>query len=535
MLQAKEVTAAQAEQTALTVLKQKNPGFSGSVSSISIIDNDGTKCYYIVNFTPQGWALISADDVVTPILGYSITGKFQQNGMPDNIKGWLSNYQNEISRVIAFNDGTPHKGWAALSVMSRSTTDKVEPLITVNWNQSKPYNTYCPYNASGTALVGCVAVAMGQAMSVAKYPTHASGEYSYTSATYGSIYINYDKEKAYDWDAILSGANSKDDVAHLLYHCGVAVQMDYGIDASGTQTSYMPGALKRNFSYPSSVTYYSRSSYSGDWKQLIVNELKAGRAVCYSGVDVKKSEGHCFNLDGYDGNTMFHVNWGWGGADNGYFPLDGLKDASMDADFTSSQGVVVGIRQPSEAPSDITLSNSSVKEKQAVGTVVGTLTVQSEATNSTYEYSVRGEYSSILHDYVNAPFTIVNGVLQTTKELSKDDSSEWNIDITAKNSKNNSSITKSFTIYVTSASGTEDSPASGVTLAYDKEKKTLTITSTKAVSYALFTADDNVIGEGDISANGNASVSLDGQTAKYCTLKLSNKVQSKNIKLIINK
>jgi hypothetical protein len=116
------------------------------------------------------------------------------------------------------------------------------------------------------------------------------------------MYINYDKEPAYNWNNILSGANDRDDVARLLWHCGVAVKMNYGTDGSGTQTSYIPAALQRNFSYPNSVKFYSRKDFSNsDWNDLILNELKAGRAVAYSGYDPKKSYGHCFNLDGYNG------------------------------------------------------------------------------------------------------------------------------------------------------------------------------------------------------------------------------------------
>lgn len=167
--------------------------------------------------------------------------------------------------------------------------------------------------------------------------------------------------------------------------------------------------------------------------------------------------------------------------------MDGLRDATMDMDYTAQQGVVVGIRQPSDSPSDIALSNTTVKEKQPAGTVVGKITVESEATNPTYEYSVRGEYSIILHDYIKAPFIVENGELKTTETLNKEDG-DWIIEITATNVSNKLSYTKQFTIHVASTSETEETPTSKVSMKYDKIKKGTDseISSTKILPTLLY-------------------------------------------------
>lgn len=532
---AEKVTKDVAAQTAVKIMAQQIPGFKGNVQSVTAVTYENEAAYYIVQFAPGGWTLIAADDMSSPLLGYSEQGIYKKDGQPDNIKSWLEGYSLQIRKHSRLN-GKKHQGWetADSRPTTRAANGKIAPLLTVNWNQGKPYNIFCPSNSNGTALVGCVAVAMAQAMSVAKYPAKPQGEYSYTSANYGSIYINYDKEPAYDWNAIITGANNKQEVARLLYHCGVSIKMNYGTDGSGTQTSYIPAALTRNFGYPSSVKYYSRTNYSGDWEQLILNELKAGRVVCYSGADLKKGYGHCFNLDGFDG-SLYHVNWGWGGANNGYFSLDGLRDATMDMDYTAQQGVVVGIRQPSDSPSDIALSNATVKEKQPAGTVVGKVTVESEATNPTYEYSVRGEYSIILHDYIKAPFIVENGELKTTEALNKEDG-DWIIEITATNVNNKLSYTKQFTIHVASASETEETPASRVSMMYDKVKKELTLKSPQPVSYLLYhTETEDVVAEGQITANGTKTISLSDITEGNYTLQLSNAGGKKNIQLIIGK
>ena len=199
------------------------------------------------------------------------------------------------------------------------------------------------------------------------------------------------------------------------------------------------------FSYPNSVKYFARNSYDGDWAELILNELMEGRAVAYSGSDPVKSYGHCFNLDGYDG-SFFHVNWGWGGSNNGYFGLDGLKDATMDMNYTNGQSVVIGIRRPSEKPSNIDLSYKKVLAGQPAGTLVGDVLVESEATDPVYKYELRGKYSARQHKYLDAPFEVVNDQLVTTKELT---AGTQTVTITATNVQNLGSVERTFNITVT--------------------------------------------------------------------------------------
>lgn len=423
----------------------------GSVSSeseVKTIYYKGKETVHVVQFAKGGWVLIAADNMSQPIIGYSTEGVFQMGEWPSNVAGMMDWYSNQVVSNSNLK-GKVHEGWSAVEhemPVTRAASSKVEPLIKVNWNQTGGYQQFCPESGGKRAVVGCVAVGMAQAMSVAQYPTRPVGNHGYTSATYGSIYVDYDKEAPYDWAAILAGSDGKKEVARLLYHCGVSVNMDYSPTGSGTQTSYVAGALKNYFKYPASVKYYPRSSYEGDWSQLILNEIQSGRAVVYSGTDPNKSYGHCFNLDGYDG-TFFHVNWGWGGANNGYFSLDALRDATMDMNYTSGQGAVVGVRPPSDKPSDIFVSSLEVEEKLPAGTVVGDVYVESEAEAPIYKFSIRGPYSVLLHTYMKAPFDVVDGKLVTTQELKCSDG-DWNIEITATNVDNKASVSRNFVVKV---------------------------------------------------------------------------------------
>ncbi len=463
--QANEISPETAVAKARQLLEEQVDGFSAQLKSVRAFSYEGQKAYYVVQFTPGGWAMISADDMSSPFIGYSPDGVFQTENQPENFRGMMEVYAQQVVRnARLFSE--PHKGWQQASRPNKaprkaSGSDKVEPLIKVNWNQSGKFNKYCPEDANGRALVGCVAVGMAQAMSVAKWPKRPVGEFSYTSENYGSMYINYDKEPAYNWNNILSGANDRDDVARLLWHCGVAVKMDYGTDGSGTQTSYIPAALQRNFSYPNSVKFYSRKDFSNsDWNDLILNELKAGRAVAYSGYDPKKSYGHCFNLDGYNGQ-WYHVNWGWGGSNNDYFSLDALRDKTMDMDYTEGQGVVVGIRAPSEKPSNIVLSHNIVLAGKPKGTKVGDITVESEAENPTYSFKVQGEWAPLWGDYLPAPFEVKNGELVTTEDNLE--VGDYTVTITATNTKNKASVSRDFTIHVSNVDAISSAQAPATT------------------------------------------------------------------------
>lgn len=453
-LQAAEVSQERAAATAQALLADRVENFDTEVQSVRTVYYEGKKAYHVVAFTHGGWALISADDQSDPFIGYGTDGIFpEEKDMPVNMQGQMNWYSDQVVRN-ARRTGHCHIGWEEASrpaaARRYASTEKIEPLIKVNWNQTGSYQKYCPRTNEGQAIVGCVAVGMAQAMSVAQWPDRPVGNYGYTHSVYGNVYVDYDAEPDYNWSAILSGANGNDDVARLLYHCGVSVKMNYGVSGSGTQDSYIAGALTRNFKYPQSVRWYSRSSFNDEeWREMILTELSEGRALAYSGSDPKKNYGHCFNLDGYDGSA-FHVNWGWGGVGNGYFQLNGLKDAKMDTNYTNGQSVVVGIRPPSEKPSNIYLSSHTVQAMKPAGTVVATVTVESEAENPEYQYDLKGKYSARQHKYLDAPFEIVGSQLLTTKELSV---GTEQLTITATNTKNKGSVERTFLIEVTSTDG----------------------------------------------------------------------------------
>ncbi|MBO4499794.1 MAG: C10 family peptidase [Bacteroidaceae bacterium] len=423
------------------------------IHDMESVYKDGVMVYYIVNIEPEGWAIVSASDAVLPLLGYNNKGSLKSGDITEAMSEWLDSYAGQIKDAVQAKD-KPLAKWENprhSTIDTRGSSDIVSPIIEVNWNQGRPYNQFCPSDSRGVSVVGCVAVGMAQAMSAVRWPDRPVGQKSYYHSSYGTISINYDLEDAYDWDKIVNGDDNKVWVAHLLYHCGVSVNMDYSPDGSGTQTSLVASALQKYYSYPSSVKYYSRDNYSGNWVDLIISELKAGRPIIYSGSDSGGGYGHCFNIDGYDGNSMFHLNWGWGGYGDGYFTIDGLRDRHMNMNYDVHHGAVVGLRAPSATPTDFTLTNTEVELGSPRGTKVASVNVESDIPGR-YMYTITGTYNIITKKYNPVPFEFdFSGDIVTSQAVTE--AKEYKTLVTVTSSATKESLTKEFVLKVKSGTG----------------------------------------------------------------------------------
>ena len=444
-----EVDLKRAQKYALEFMASRGYDYC-SISETKAISKNGQALYYIINMSPEGWVLVSAQDGVKPLLGYNPEGKYINDPQMTNVAEWMDYYSRQITDAIQDNDKSI-TDWDKPSRPVRTrASNKIDPIIKVNWNQGYPYNVFCPQDGGKSTYVGCVAVGMAQAMSVARWPLRPNGTFSYNHSKYGTISIDYSLEDPYDWDKIINGDDNKVWVAHLLYHCGVSVAMDYGLDGSGSLTPRVAKALTRNFSYSSNtVSYISKDSYQGDWTELLLDELRAGRAIVYAGIDSQRSSGHCFNIDGYDG-ALFHVNWGWGGANNGYFPIDGLRDVKQNMDYDAGHEVVIGIKKPSDAPMDIILSTTELQAGLPSGTALATVSVKSE-TDGLFSFKITGPYNLITRKYASVPFKInFNHELISNETLT--DGSEYNVIITVSNAEKQS-LKKEFKLTVSSTTG----------------------------------------------------------------------------------
>lgn len=346
---------------------------------------------YIFNANP-GFVVMSADGCVKPILGYSLTNVFVVEGMPENIKGWLQDYSDEIQYAIDNQmraEAETAKLWKDLADGNSKAGRRsivVNALIETRWDQIQYYNLYCPAVADGPAArayTGCVATAMAQIMRYWKKPAHGISSHSYTwsaqtlSADFGATTYDWNNmnnyyKSYYDEEGnphILDNPSSTEieAVSLLMYHCGVSVNMDYGGNSTGgssASTAMVAEALKLYFNYSPDIVYRSKSSYSDDvWKTNVKAELDAARPLQYRG---SSRGGHSFICDGYDSSDNFHFNWGWAGWCDGFYSLSNLTTTDPgsgggNGNYTSNQGAIFGI-QPVECsaadPTNLTYTQS---------------------------------------------------------------------------------------------------------------------------------------------------------------------------------
>ena len=283
--------------------------------------------------TEDSFVLMAADDRVQPILGYSLTSRFELENMPANKRAWIQAYCEEIQYAIKHQTKASAEvvqQWRDLSEgilnLSREVT-VVAPLIQTRWNQNSPYNLLCP---SGS-VTGCLATAMAQVMKYWNYPEHGIGMHSYVHSNYGELSADF-QSTTYDWEHMINTYSDynpsiteteKMAVATLMYHCGVSVNMDYSPHGSGAISYAAAYALKNYFNYSSETQLLYRSSYSDEeWINMLKADLNQNRPILYCGSG--SGGGHAFICDGYNNDDYFHFNWGWNGYCDEYYTVDNL-------------------------------------------------------------------------------------------------------------------------------------------------------------------------------------------------------------------
>ena len=329
-------------------------------------ENGSGPSFYVVNFDAEGFVIVAGDDRVQPILAFSDEGAFVAENMPAHIRFFLDGYTEEIQYTVdnqQYADKTTQQQWETLLsevIPAQKDGDViVGPLLGDNkWNQTKYYNDLCPADASGNssygghAAAGCGAIVMGQIMRYWQFPTTGKGSHSYNSNNYGTLSANFGAT-TYDYANMpdrLTAASHPDScvlaVATLLYHCGVAVNMNYGPSASSCNSNKIVSALPNYFRYPATVRYIERGSLSlATWLNYLKGELDERAPFMYGGSG--NYGGHVWTCDGYRDDDYFHFNWGWGGQQNGYFALTNCSSYG----FNSNHAIIIGIRGP-ELPPD---------------------------------------------------------------------------------------------------------------------------------------------------------------------------------------
>ena len=325
-LSAKPISEQEAFEKAQHFLQGKSIVSPVKARSLSRGMNEAPyKHLYLFNVEDNGgFVIVAGDSRAREILGYSDQGHLDYSRMPENMKWWLSQYDEAIASIPA--DIT-----VAQTRAEANKTD-VAPMMSFSWNQTYPYNSYCPQGC----LAGCGPLAMAQMMAFHKFPSNLPAVEAYTDKNG----INMDALPAnyIDYDNM-----SSTDAAILVRYCGQALKANYSPQYTGSDPTTIPNVLVRKFGFDEGACNVYRSAYnSQEWDDLLYKELSEGRPFILAGqVSNDQNNGHGFICHGYS-QGYYAVNWGWGGELNGWYAMDAMNTAN--GDFSSEQMAVIGIR-----------------------------------------------------------------------------------------------------------------------------------------------------------------------------------------------
>lgn len=319
--------------------------------------------YYVFpNAENQGFTLVSGDDRMPEIVGYSTQGTYEVDRLPDAYKTFLELYAEMVKAVLQ-GDSSALATLAEAQAfrMAKAARAQVSPLLGGRvWNQYAPFNDMCPMDGAKRSFTGCAATALAQVMAYWKHPAVLQADIpAYTTRTKRLNVPAIAAGEAYDWGNMIDNYNGKysqvqgSAVAKLMYHCGAAFQMDYTSTASAGY--YTLPRLAKYFGYDGeTMKELKREDYSlEDWMNILDAELAAGRPMLYYG---NSSAGaHEFVCDGSDGNGFYHINWGWGGYQDGYFDITilnpkkgGAGSGSADDGYNQECRVIIGLQPGSD-------------------------------------------------------------------------------------------------------------------------------------------------------------------------------------------
>ena len=351
--------------------------------------------YYVFNAGgDNGYVIVSGDDRTEPILGYVDHGSFDPENIPENMRSWLQLYADQIKYIVD-NDIKPDDPRLKKRNKVQGTKHSVGELLTTRWNQGQPYNILCPnyYTDKDNdehryPATGCTATAMAQVLYFYKYPEKTkaiipahSNTYTLQDGTRKTVSVKaIPRNTIIDWDNMRNtyswngedNANAQDTaVAQLMLMCGQSVKMGWG-PSSGA--NFDAEVFIKYFGYDNSAHREYRNDYSiDDWFDMIYKDIAEGYPVCFAGFS--SGGGHAFVLDGFDGENLFHVNWGWGGGSNGWFlvgilnPGDtsGIGASSSSDGYSMGQYALFNLRLPDSNNADTYLY---IKDVSVTGTSI---------------------------------------------------------------------------------------------------------------------------------------------------------------------
>ncbi len=354
--------------------------------------------YYVFNADDEqsGFVVVAGSDhLESTILGYSDTGSFTTDEMPENLQYWLQSYADYVAAVEQ-GKIVPKK------VQHMTSMSAVAPLLKSQWDQNHPFNN----QLQGSSVTGCVATCLAQLMYYYKYPETVQAMIPAWTSQNGYAEAAVAKGTTIQWNSMkdtynyndASSNTANDAVAALMKMCGQALRMNWSATNSGANSVGLQAALRQYFGYSMFVHGVPREGVTDEeWEEIIYNELANNRPVAYSAISdsyahtggVVTSDGHSFICDGYNSDGYFHMNWGWGGHGDGYYllsnlnPPRGIGGGDASHPFNYAHSILIGIQpDPTAGSLDMPLATTG-----GLGVYENTFPITATRSSSSQNFS----------------------------------------------------------------------------------------------------------------------------------------------------
>ncbi len=360
------------------------------ISVETFTDDYGQLVYHIVNLYPTGFVIVSADDLVEPIIAFADDGTFEPSTesplwalVSNDLNGRIRAVRNTslVSGEWPVVSGEPSKSNYSINQLTthqltnfprskwryfidlaeasetgfalmgfRTIPDiRVEPLIKSKWGQryicgKDGYNYYTPKNYH----CGCTATAMAQLM---RYHEHPAGRMRIGRRNF-LIKVDGISESAYTRGGDGSGGpykwslmvlepgcgttlEERQAIGALCYDAAVATYTEFSKNSSASNLHDARDALQDIFMYKNAIRASdSIGSIGGSVLNNMVNtNLDAGYPVILGIKSEQTDSGHAVVADGYgyDSSTLYHhLNMGWSGSDDIWYNLPNIDSSGTE-------------------------------------------------------------------------------------------------------------------------------------------------------------------------------------------------------------
>ena len=297
--------------------------------------DDSQPLYIFSRGENEGFVIVSGDDCLPDIIGYTEGGDYDEANMPPALKAIIDHYAEAVSEAQARGINKPYS-----SVTASSYDKDIPVLLTSHWHQNGPWNNLCPQrkDGGGRAVTGCVATAASQIAyywrneglnGVSQYDTPT---YDYGDAPVTSVIVK--KGTPFEWDLMADRSTTSAGNAAMARLCvlmGTSAWLTYG-SSTGGYIWNMQDVFQNQIGLTRGE-YVEKNNYSQvAWEKMVISDLLLGRPILYSSYNKEKEgwDGHAYVVDGYNSaSNTFHINFGWGDGWDGYFTMASTDRSAM--------------------------------------------------------------------------------------------------------------------------------------------------------------------------------------------------------------